>query len=114
MNAPDTDVLEELALRVNETVPAWALRAREEIKRLRAEVRRLKADLEGHPRVRWKPLLSGLPDEESTVLLYSPGQDEEVWAGFLESGIWHDLGGMPVVNPGISHWAEWPEPPPPF
>lgn len=52
-----------------------------------------------------------LPDDETTVLLYAPGNDEPVWPGWLVGDAWYWSDGMPAN--GVTHWTGMPEGPNP-
>jgi hypothetical protein len=54
----------------------------------------------------WVSVAAALPDEELTVLIYSPLADVTVWPGYLDGGEWYWADGMPAT--GVTHWAPMP------
>lgn len=62
--------------------------------------------------VHWVSVKDSLPDDETTVMLYSPGADQDVFIGWRAEGQWYDgyEGGIPV-RAIVSHWAQLPEGP---
>lgn len=50
-----------------------------------------------------------LPDDESTVLLYAPGNDEPVWPGYRDGESWRWADGTPAE--GVTHWTGMPQGP---
>lgn len=49
-----------------------------------------------------------LPDDEITVLLYTPGLDEPVWLGWHDDEGWHAADAMPVPDEFVKAWAQMP------
>lgn len=60
--------------------------------------------------IEWVPVAERLPDDEITVLLYTPVQRGDVWPGWREDGVWRWAGGEPVACE-ISHWSPMPKGP---
>jgi hypothetical protein len=56
----------------------------------------------------WIPSAQELPDDEATVLIAM--DDQEVWTGFTEGGVWHYVSGERVSGK-VTHWADFPPPP---
>lgn len=64
--------------------------------------------------IHWVSCDDCLPDDEMTVLLFSPGADQDVFIGWRDSGQWFDCyeGGI-AVRARVSHWAPLPSGPDP-
>lgn len=58
----------------------------------------------------WKDVLEEMPDDETSVLVFAPTDDEPIWIGFHEDGKWRCPSGCPLVNL-VTHWAHFPNPP---
>jgi hypothetical protein len=54
----------------------------------------------------WVGADKALPDDELTVLLFSPTSDETVWPGYHDAGAWYWADGTPAD--GVTHWAPMP------
>jgi len=61
--------------------------------------------------VLWKNVDAEMPDDETSVLVYTPADAEPVWIGFHADGKWRCPGGIPLSF-AVTHWAHLPEPPP--
>lgn len=58
--------------------------------------------------IEWIACADRLPDDDETVLTYTPDMDgEEVLAGYLQGSRWHDWDGNALLDP-VTHWAAWP------
>lgn len=61
----------------------------------------------------WNPASDSLPDDEQTVLIAL--SDGEVWTGYHDAGQWRYVS-SDLVDQGsgetVTHWANFPEPPP--
>lgn len=65
----------------------------------------------------WIPVEQGLPDSDTTVLVYAPDGDEPVWLGFYgdpfdgaDAGLcWRYINNDQAR--GVTHWAVLPEGP---
>lgn len=60
--------------------------------------------------ITWIPVTQELPDEEQTVLVYSPKSDSPVWIGFLDAGQWREVSAE-LYTEEVTHWAHLPEGP---
>jgi hypothetical protein len=56
--------------------------------------------------VTWR---TGLPDADTTVLVYTPA-DGEVWLGFYDGECWRGVDAS-RLRCKVTHWAHLPEPP---
>jgi hypothetical protein len=54
----------------------------------------------------WIPVERELPDDEETVLLYSPEASEPVWPGFRDGDVWRWADATEAH--GVTHWAPMP------
>jgi hypothetical protein len=57
--------------------------------------------------INWIPVKDQLPDDETTVMIYSAKHDEPVWFGFYEANAWFLPDGMPLLAKP-THWADMP------
>lgn len=57
--------------------------------------------------IHWVDVKDQLPDDETTVLIYSAKHDEPVWFGFYEANAWFLPDGMPLLAKP-THWADMP------
>ncbi len=57
--------------------------------------------------IHWIPVKDQLPDDETTVMIYSAKHDEPVWFGFYEANAWFLPDGMPLLAKP-THWADMP------
>lgn len=57
--------------------------------------------------IHWVDVKDQLPDDETTVLIYSAKHDEPVWFGFYEANAWFLPDGMPLLA-RPTHWADMP------
>ena len=73
-----------------------------EAKRERDEARQAPA--------KWIPVAQALPDDDATLLVHMA--DDEVWAGYLDAGVWRYVSGVRIESP-VLHWRPFPDPPRP-
>lgn len=59
----------------------------------------------------WISVAADLPDDDETVLLCHPSNDEPVWPGYRCAGYWYSADGMPLAGTPVTHWQRMPEPP---
>ena len=57
----------------------------------------------------WIPCARELPDDETTVLIYSAQADPDVWVGFRDAGVWRDADTAARTHP--THWMPLPDGP---
>lgn len=57
--------------------------------------------------IHWVDVKDQLPDDETTVMIYSAKHDEPVWFGFYEANAWFLPDGMPLLAKP-THWADMP------
>ena len=57
----------------------------------------------------WQPCVDGLPDSDSTVMIYTPDSNEPIWLGYHDGEQWWTIEQFPVT--GVTHWMDMPEPP---
>ena len=57
---------------------------------------------------RWTSCADDLPDDELTVMIFDPKEDEPVWLGYLDGKTWRTVEGVRV---SVTHWMPMPEPP---
>ena len=57
--------------------------------------------------ITWIPVTERLPDDETTVLIATPGADP--WPGWHDEVGWFQADGSPVEE--VTHWANMPEGP---
>lgn len=64
--------------------------------------------------INWIACSDRLPDDDTTVLVYLPDEDDPVWLGFYGENecccesVWHSVDGFSCEP---THWAELPAPP---
>lgn len=58
--------------------------------------------------IHWHRVADELPDDETTVLIHCPAENEPVWLGYHEDGCWYTADGVAVR---VTAWAEMPEGP---
>jgi len=58
--------------------------------------------------VEWIKVSDRLPDDDVTVLIYVPDDNDPVWLGYTDEDGWRYINGA-SCRP--THWAEIPEPP---
>lgn len=65
--------------------------------------------------ITWIPVTRELPDDEATVLVYAPHEDESVTLGYLDGGYWRAVdvsGDEPCLyRSTVTHWATLPKGP---
>lgn len=54
----------------------------------------------------WTPTTESLPDDDTLVLIAL--NDDEVWTGFRDGGIWHYVDAMPIDAERVTHWMHMP------
>ena len=64
----------------------------------------------------WIYVEDGMPDSETTVLVFAPGADNPVWFGYHDGESWYAVDGMEYGNDEeivaeVVAWAEMPEGP---
>jgi hypothetical protein len=59
--------------------------------------------------IMWKAVQVEMPKDGKIVLTYSPQMAEPVWMGWADGLDWRQLSGE--IMPGVTHWAELPNPP---
>lgn len=57
----------------------------------------------------WIPVDSRLPDDDMLVLIAL--NDDDVWTGFREAGVWRYVDAMPINAERVTHWQPMPAPP---
>jgi hypothetical protein len=57
--------------------------------------------------IEWIACAERLPDDDITVLLYTPVQRGDVWPGWRDGDGWRWANGS-TVRDEITHWAAWP------
>jgi hypothetical protein len=67
---------------------------------LLARARRLLA------RRKWTPVVAGLPDDDTLVLIAL--NDDDVWTGFRDGDIWRYADGMPITKERVTDWMHMP------
>lgn len=56
----------------------------------------------------WTDVTDSMPDDETTVLIFTPSPSEPVFLGWHDSNDgWYYVDGSPVAY-AVSHWAEIP------
>jgi hypothetical protein len=58
--------------------------------------------------INWVPVSDRLPDDATTVLLFSPVFDEPCWTGYMEGDAWFQADGRPLGDTAVTHWAHMP------
>lgn len=54
----------------------------------------------------WKPVAAGLPDDDTLVLIAL--NDDDVWTGYRDGGIWRYVDAMPITAERVTHWMPMP------
>lgn len=57
----------------------------------------------------WIPVAEKLPDDQTLVLVAL--NDDNVWTGFRDAGIWRYADAMPIHAERVTHWRSMPAPP---
>lgn len=57
----------------------------------------------------WIPVDQKLPDDQTLVLIAL--NDDDVWTGFRDAGIWRYVDAMPIDAERVTHWRSMPAPP---
>ena len=62
--------------------------------------------------IHWISVSEQFPDDDKTVMIFTPGADQDVFIGWRAEGLWFDSyeGGIPVMAK-VTAWAELPEGP---
>lgn len=63
---------------------------------------------------KWIPVRCKLPESDTTVLVYMPKSDEQVWQGYFDmlGEVWRSISGEPLEGRNtVTHWQERPDPP---
>ena len=58
----------------------------------------------------WVDVRFDLPDADIDVLIFSPGEDPDVWVGYLDGEKWRNADGT-EARFKVTHWREFPHPP---
>jgi len=58
----------------------------------------------------WNDAAAALPDDQALVLIAL--NDDDVWTGYRDAGIWRYVDSMPIVSERVTHWMRMPAPPP--
>ena len=58
--------------------------------------------------ISWTPVTISLPDDEITVLVHHPDQDEPVWLGYYENDAWFTIDGNQLAPGAVRQWAHLP------
>lgn len=65
--------------------------------------------LEEEPEKGWIAVSDKLPDDQTLVLIAL--NDDDVWTGFRDAGIWRYVDAMPIAAERVTHWRSMPAPP---
>ena len=57
----------------------------------------------------WVSVTDDLPDDDTLVLIAL--NDDDVWTGFRDAGIWRYVDAMPIDAERVTHWQPMPQPP---
>ena len=57
----------------------------------------------------WISVETCLPDSDLTVLIFAPGEVDDVWMGFHDGECWRAVDASMVE--GVTHWMNLPLPP---
>lgn len=60
--------------------------------------------------VTWIPVIKVLPDDDTTVLIHTPGADEPVQVAFRACGNWYHPDDC-LVEDLVDFWTHFPDPP---
>lgn len=60
--------------------------------------------------IKWIPVADSVPDDDTTVLLFTPNAGEPVWLGYRDDNDWRYVDALRVEHK-VTHWAEMPEGP---
>lgn len=58
--------------------------------------------------MKWIPAKKRLPDSDTTVIIYTPDEDEPIWIGYHDGRMWRSVEGVRVR---VTAWMDLPEPP---
>jgi hypothetical protein len=58
--------------------------------------------------INWVSVSYRLPDDEITVLIFSPEFDEPCWPGYMAHGTWFQADGKPLGDDAVKYWAHMP------
>jgi uncharacterized protein DUF551 len=65
--------------------------------------------------IAWIAVADSLPDADTTVLVFAPGMDEQVWLGFYDGCYWFGVDAVEYgdeeaepTRPRVTHWADIP------
>lgn len=58
------------------------------------------------PVANWTPVTERLPDDEALVLIAL--NDDDVWIGFRDCGVWWYPDAMPIAHERVTHWMPMP------
>lgn len=57
----------------------------------------------------WNHVAVSLPDDDALVLLAL--NDDDVWPGYRDGGIWRYVDAMPITSERVTHWMPLPAAP---
>ena len=57
--------------------------------------------------IEWKGVRQTMPDADTTVLVFAPGANDEVWLGYWDGDVWREVG-SDEIDGRVTHWAEMP------
>jgi hypothetical protein len=57
----------------------------------------------------WTHVALGMPDDDTLVLLVL--NDDDVWPGYRDGGIWRYVDAMPITSERVTHWMPLPAAP---
>ena len=60
--------------------------------------------------INWIAVADSVPDDDTTVLLFTPNAGEPVWLGYRDDNDWRYVDALRVEHK-VTHWAEMPEGP---
>jgi hypothetical protein len=57
----------------------------------------------------WNTVEATLPDDQLLVLIAL--NDDDVWTGYRDAGVWRYVDAMPIVTERVTHWMRMPAAP---
>jgi hypothetical protein len=61
--------------------------------------------------ITWTDATTTFPDDNTTILIFSPTSDEPVWLGYYESKEWYVADGYMLPPGSVTYWANLPNGP---